>query len=71
MKVSNKILKMLKADPALRMGVALALGISEQGVIIAIKRNSSSLTKIAAVKKITEITGLTENEILAPVKATA
>ena len=62
---------MLKDNAALRMQVALALGISEAGTKKLIKNNSSNLTKIAAIRIIEKETGLTEKQILAPVKATA
>lgn len=62
---------LLKKDQALRLKVAMALGIGEQGVQQNIKRNSSNLTKIAAIRLIEKETGLTENEILAPQKANA
>ena len=68
MKVSNKILKMLSTNAELRMKVALALGISEQGIIKLVKNNSSNLTKIAAIREIEKETGLNENQILVPTK---
>ena len=71
MKLSKKVLQILKKDTSLRLHVALSLGISEQGIKKNIANNSSTLTKIAAIRKIQEITGLTENQILEPVKATA
>ena len=71
MKVSKKILMLLSNDAELRMKVALSLGISEQGVKRNITRNSSTLTKIAAIRVIAEATGYTEDQILAPEKKTA
>ena len=71
MKVTNKILKMLTTNAELRMKVALALGISEQGIIKLVKNNSSNLTKIAAIRTLEKETGLTENQILVSQKATA
>ena len=71
MKVTNKILKMLTTNAELRMKVALALGISEQGIIKLIKNNSSNLTKIAAIRTLEKETGLTETQILVSQKATA
>lgn len=71
MKVTNKILKMLSNNAELRMKVALSLGISEQGIIKLVKRNSSNLTKIAAIRELVKETGLSEDQILAPQKANA
>ena len=68
MKVTNKILKMLTTNAELRMKVALSLGISEQGIIKLVKHNSSNLTKIAAIRELVKETGLTEDQILVPVK---
>ena len=62
---------MLTTNAELRMKVALALGISEQGIIKLIKNNSSNLTKIAAIRTLEKETGLTENQILVSQKATA
>lgn len=71
MKVSNKVLGLISTNADLRFKVALALGITEQAVNGLIKRNSSNLTKIAAIRTIQKETGLTENQILVTQKATA
>ena len=71
MKVSNKVLELLANDAALRMQVALALGISEAGMKRNIERNSSNLTKIAAIRVIKKMTGLKEKEILETAKTPA
>ena len=71
MKVSNKVLDLISTNADLRFKVALSLGITEQAVNGLIKRNSSNLTKIAAIRIIQKETGLTENQILEPLKATA
>ena len=71
MKLSKKVLQLLKKDTALRLHVALSLGISEQGIKKNIANNSSTLTKIAAIRTIQKETGLTENQILVTQKATA
>ena len=71
MKLSKKVLQLLKKDTALRLNVALSLGISEAGVKKAVLLNTSTLTKIAAIRTLERETGLTEAQILEPVKATA
>lgn len=71
MRLSNKVLEILKGNRTLRLKLGLALGIGEQGVQQNIKRNSSNLTKIAAIRVICEETGYTEDQVLAKEKKTA
>lgn len=50
--------------PSARVKIALALGVTEQAVIKAIKHNRDVLTKYAALEVIKAETGLTEEQIL-------
>lgn len=59
----KEIIERLKKDTELRLRVALALGVGEQAIKNAIKRNSKSITNISAVIVIKEYTGLSEEEI--------
>lgn len=47
----------------LRLKLALALGMTENGVIKAIEHKRSCLTEIAAVKVVQEELGLTEDQL--------
>ena len=58
-------------NPTIRMKIGLALGISEQAVIKAIKNNSDSLTKYASMQVIKAETKLKESEIVQLVKQPA
>lgn len=59
----KEIIERLKKDTGLRLRVALALGVGEQAIKNAIKRNGKSITNISAVNVIKEYTGLSEEEI--------
>lgn len=64
MALTNEALEKIN-QPTIRMKIALALGVTEQSVIKAIKVNSDVLTKFAAMKVIKKETGLTESQIIA------
>lgn len=56
--------------PTIRVKIALALGITEQSVIMAIKKKRTILTKYAAIQVIKQETGLSEDQIFeTPVNA--
>lgn len=61
--LTKKALKAINNTPT-RLRIALALGIGEEGVKRHITRNSSCLTKFAAIQVIKKETGLTEDQIL-------
>lgn len=63
MKLTKKALQKIK-EPAIRMRIAVALGVTDQAVIKYIKRNSDNLTKAAALQIIRDETGLKDSEIL-------
>lgn len=63
MQLTQKALTAIN-NPKIRMKIGLALGISEQAVIKAIKNNSDSLTKYAAMQVIKNETPLKESEIV-------
>jgi hypothetical protein len=63
MRLTQTALDKIK-KPAIRMRIAVALGITDQAVIKLIKRRSDNLTKIAAIQVIREETGLSDEQIL-------
>jgi len=69
MKLNKDVLKIIDTVQN-RISIAHAAGVGEQAVKNAIKTNSDVLTKYAALQKIKEITGLTEDEILEKEPAT-
>lgn len=64
MSVKQEIRDKILTNLELRLKLALALKIGEEGVKAAAKRNSESLTKAAAMKVLKEELKLTEAEIL-------
>ena len=62
--LKENIWERLISDIPLRLKVALALGISEAGVIKGAKRRSGVFTKKAALNAICEHTGMEEQDIL-------
>lgn len=57
------VINELKKNTPLRLKLALALGISEAGVIRAIQKGSNSITKHAGVQVIKEELGLKDEEM--------
>lgn len=50
--------------PGCRMRIAMALGVTEQTIILAIRKKSKTLTQYNAVKVIMDFTGLKEEELM-------
>jgi len=71
MELSIKATKKIKESTALRLKIALELGIGEDAVKRALKRKSKSLLNHSAIRVIKAETGLTEEEILVDKKAVA
>jgi len=67
MALSQKGYEALKKTE-LRMKIALALGVSEQAIIQAIRRKSDLLTKYSILQIIKAETGLQESEIVEEIK---
>jgi transcriptional regulator with XRE-family HTH domain len=64
MKLTQKALSLIKAEPVRRLEIAIALGVSDQTLMRYIKDNDDELTKAAALVEIRKITGLKDSEIL-------
>lgn len=64
MKLTQKALQLIKADPVKRLDIAKALGVSDQTLMRYIKDNDDELTKAGALIEIRRITGLKDSEIL-------
>lgn len=62
---SAAVINELKKNTPLRLKLALALGISEAGVLRAIKKNSNSITRHSGVVLIKQELGLNDEEIFA------
>jgi len=60
---SKKITEMLRRDTALRLKVALTLGVTEQSIHLGIRHRRKSLLDIRAVNTIKAHTGLSEAEL--------
>lgn len=63
MKLTEEALKKIDT-PRIRVGLAMALNVTEQTIIRYIDVNSDNLTKAAALKVIKDQTGLTEEILL-------
>ena len=63
MKLTEEALKTIDT-PRIRIGLAMALNVTEQTIIRYIDVNSDNLTKAAALKVIKDQTGLTEETLL-------
>jgi len=59
----KEIIEKLKTDTILRLKVCLALGVTEQSVHMALKRERKMLLNINAVNVIKEYTGLEETHL--------
>jgi predicted transcriptional regulator len=68
--LTDKALELI-SPPAIRMKIALALGVSDQTVTRYIKENNDELTKAASLQVIREETGLTDKQILQKEKEAA
>lgn len=68
--LTDKALELINT-PAIRMRIALALGVSDQTVCRYIKENNDELTKAAALEVIRKETGLTDKQILRKEKEAA
>ncbi|NCT92914.1 MAG: hypothetical protein GXC72_00690 [Chitinophagaceae bacterium] len=64
MQLTKKILEELRENTALRLKVALAMGVGEEAVKAAMRLRRKSLTQIAVIKVLMEETGLPESEIV-------
>lgn len=64
MQLTKKILSELRKNTALRLKVALAMGVGEEAVKAAVRLERKSLTQIAVIKVLMEETGLPESEIV-------
>lgn len=64
MQLTKKILTELSKNTALRLKVALAMGVGEGAVKAAVKHERKSLTQMAVIKVLMEETGLSEEEIV-------
>lgn len=70
MQLNKKVLPAINKN-AIRLRLALELGVSENTIRLYINTNSENLTKAAALKIIREATGLSDNEILIESKVKA
>ena len=64
MQLTNRILTELRENTALRLKVALTMGVGEDAVKAAIRFKRKSLTQIAVIKVLMKETGLPESEIV-------
>ena len=64
MQLSKLALDKIKGSTQLRLKIALALGVGEKAIEMAVKRNSGTLTKYACIQVIKSETGLSDEEII-------
>lgn len=64
MKLTQKALALIKAQPVKRLDIAKALNVSDQTLMRYINNNDDELTKAAALIEIRKITGLSDDQIL-------
>lgn len=64
MRLTQKAIDMIKAQPIERLGIAKALLVSDQTLLRYLKNNDKNLTKADALIEIRKVTGLNDEEIL-------
>mgnify|MGYP000535283116 CR=1 FL=1 len=68
MELRKEIWGQLESNRELRLKVALALDIQEQTVIGQINRRSDNITKLAALKAISEFTGIAVDDLVTSIE---